>query len=393
MVDKKKIISGAYDAAFIAMGISMSSLGPTLPGLAAQTSSSLSAISILFTARGLGGLAGSFVGGRLYDRMSGHIVMAATIIAMAALTALTPFVPLLWLLAAVLFLTGALQGVLNIGGNALLVWLRGDRVGPFMLVLHFCFGLGTFLTPVIIAQFLTVEGGLYWTYLVLAVLMIPSAAVIFLPSPASPASSLTQQNFKPDRTLILLISCVFGLYSGASLSFGGWIFTYAIEMDLTTPTNAAYLTSLFWGTLTLGRLVAIPIAIRCKPQAILRADFAGALLSLMAMLLWPSSLAAVMVTSAGLGFALASIYPTTMSFAGQIMPLSGKITGIFSIGSSLLAMVIPWIIGQFFESVGPQSMTIILILDMLLALVVLSLLSRRINFTGARSLETAPSPG
>jgi FHS family Na+ dependent glucose MFS transporter 1 len=390
MVDKKKLISGAYDLSFIAMGISMASLGPTLPGLAAQTSSSLSAISILFTARGLGGLAGSFIGGRFYDQMRGHFVLAATIIGMAVMTALTPFVPLLWLLAAVLFLTGALQGVLNIGGNAMLVWLIGDRVGPFMLVLHFCFGVGTFMTPVIIAQFLTIEGGLYWTYLLLAVLMLPAAAVIFLPSPASPASSSAQNTFIPDRTLILLISCVFGLYSGASLSFGGWIFTYAIEMDLTTPTNAAYLTSLFWGSLTLGRLAAIPIAIRYRPQTILRANFIGALLSLMAMLLWPTSLAAVMITSAGLGFALASIYPTTMTFAGQIMPLSGKITGIFAIGSNLLAMLIPWIIGQFFETVGPQSMTIILIIDMLLALVVLALLSRRIKFTSRRSLSNSP---
>ena len=140
------------------------------------------------------------------------------------------------------------------------------------------------------------------------------------------------------NSLIILIALVFGCYSGASLAFGGWIFTYATEMKLANETNAAYLTSVFWGALTLGRLVAIPLSMRLKPQHILRADFAGALVSLLAMLLWPRSLAAVIVTSAGLGFALASIYPTTMAFSGQNMVLSGRITGLFSIGNSAGAM-------------------------------------------------------
>jgi hypothetical protein len=39
--------------------------------------------------------------------------------------------------------------------------------------------------------------------------------------------------------------------------------------------------------------------------------------------------------------------------------------------------VVPWIIGQFFESAGPASMTVVLLVDMLLALVVLWMLARR----------------
>jgi FHS family Na+ dependent glucose MFS transporter 1 len=368
--------TAAYYAAFAAMGISMASLGPTLPGLAEHTRSSLSAISILFTARSLGSLAGSVWGGQIYDRLRGHPIMAVMIASMAALTALTPFASTLWLLTAILFITGAVQGVLNIGGNALLVWLHGREVGPFMNGLHFCFGVGTFLTPVIIAQFVARQGGLLWTYLLLAVLILPTAALAFFPSPASPAKLQNQTAGKIDPLLIVLISLVFGCYSGASTAFGGWIFTYATKMNLANETSAAYLTAVFWGALTLGRLVAIPVAMRYKPQHILRADFAGALVSLLAMLLWPRSLAAVIVTSAGLGFALASIYPTTMSYSGQTMLLSGKVTGLFAIGNSAGAMLVPWIIGQLFESAGPQSLTTVLVVDMLLALFVLLGLAR-----------------
>ena len=57
------------------------SLGPTLPGLAEQTHTALGAISLLFTAHALGYMLGSFLGGRLYDRIPGHPVMAAMLAA------------------------------------------------------------------------------------------------------------------------------------------------------------------------------------------------------------------------------------------------------------------------------------------------------------------------
>ena len=386
---KRGVTTAAYYASFVAMGISMAALGPTLPALAANTNAGLGAISFLFTARALGGLLGSVLGGQLYDRLRGHRVMALMIVLMAVFTALTPIVPLLWLLVAVLFVTGAVQGVLNIGGNALLVWVHGNKVGPFMNGLHFFFGVGTFITPIIVAQFIARQGGLVGTYLLLAVIILPTAVLAFLPSPASPKAAQSINGGKNDVWLIVLISLVFACYNGASTAFGGLVYTYAINTNLANATNAAYLTSVFWGALTIGRLAAIPLAIRFSPRAILRADFGGALVSLLAMLIWPHSLAAVLVTSAGLGFALASIYPTTMSLSGQLMTLSGKVTGLFAIGSTAGAMIVPWVIGQYFVSAGPQSMTVVLVVDCLVALVVLGLLARR---RAAKSESSVISP-
>ena len=370
---QKLVISAAYYASFVAMGISTASLGPTLPDLAKHASVSLGAIGILFSARSLGGFLGAVIGGQIYDRMRGHQVMALMVILLAVLTALTPVVPLLWVLAAVLFLTGAVQGLLNIGGNALLVWVHGERVGPFMNGLHLFFGIGTFITPILVAQFVASQGGLLATYLLLAVIILPTAAVAFLPSPPPPHAANSQDGGKLNLRLVVLISLVFGCYTGASLAYGGWVYTYAIEMKMADATQAAYLTSVFWGALTLGRLVAIPLAMRFSPRAILRADYAGALLSLLALLFWPRSLTALIITSAGLGFALASIYPTTMALSGQLMTLSGRVTGLFSIGQSLGAMLIPWLIGLFFET-APQTMALVLVADMVLALGALAML-------------------
>src|SRR6266853_929179 len=64
--------TAGYFAAFVALGLTTGLLGPTLPGLASQTSASLSAISYLFTARSLGYVLGATGGGGLYDRRAGN---------------------------------------------------------------------------------------------------------------------------------------------------------------------------------------------------------------------------------------------------------------------------------------------------------------------------------
>jgi FHS family Na+ dependent glucose MFS transporter 1 len=242
--------------------------------------------------------------------------------------------------------------------------------------------------PVIIAQFVERQDGLIWIYLLLAVVIGVPAAVALLPSPPSPAAAQQQENSKRDPLLILLIALVFGCYQGATISYSGWIFTYVTKLDLANETDAAYLTSIYWGALTLGRLAAIPLSTRFRPIQILRADFAGALVSLLAMLVWPESLTAVIITSAGLGFALASIYPTTMTFAEKLMPISGGVVGLFAIGNYTGSMFVPWVIGLLIESAPPWSMVVVLMIDMLVALVVLAALVQRNRYLSRQNLRT-----
>ena len=136
--------SAAYFAAFVALGMFAAVLGPTLPGLVANTRTDLSRISILFAARSAGYLIGSFLGGRLYDRLPGHRVIAVGLGLMALVLFGAPTIALLPVLAAVLLLGGIAQGTVDVGGNTLLVWVQRDKVGPFMNALHFFWGIGAF---------------------------------------------------------------------------------------------------------------------------------------------------------------------------------------------------------------------------------------------------------
>ena len=50
------------------------------------------------------------------------------------------------------------MGVLDTGGNVMLIWLHGKKVGPYMQAMHFSFALGAFLSPIIIHSFLDNTG-------------------------------------------------------------------------------------------------------------------------------------------------------------------------------------------------------------------------------------------
>jgi len=378
MSQKRERLSrtAGYYAAFVALGLVGASLGPTLPGLAENTETLLSEISFLFTARSLGYLLGSFLGGRLYDRVPGHPVLAAALIIIAATMALVPLTALLWALSAILLILGVAEGVLDVGGNTLLVWTHRDKVGPFMNGLHFFFGLGAFLSPIIIAQAVLISGDITWAYWVLALLAVPVMVWLLpLPSPAAQtdptAAPIEHIDHLPSparqRVLVALIAAFFFLYVGAEIGFGGWVFTYAVEFDLSDETTAAYLTSAFWGALTLGRLLAIPVAARYRPRSILTGDLAGCFTSLGVILLWPHSLAAIWAGAVGLGLSMASIFPTTLSLAERRMTITGRITGWFFVGGSAGGMSLPWLIGQFFESIGPRMMMLTIVVDLGLA--------------------------
>jgi FHS family Na+ dependent glucose MFS transporter 1 len=371
-----------YFAAFISLGMTAASLGPTLPGLAEQTRSEISAISILFTGRSFGYMLGSLLGGRAFDRVRGHTLIAATLIIVACGMALAPVIPYLWLLALNLLILGLAEGATDVGGNTMLIWVHQRRVGPFMNALHFFFGFGAFLAPVVVAQAIKMTGGIGWAYWILAIYTIP--VVIWLarlPSPRPVHSAQTGERLPINRRFVAVIVLYFVLYVGAESSFGGWVYTYATSLGLAGPANAAYLTSLFWGAFTIGRLVSIPLAARLHPQTMLSWDLVGCLLSMAIILLFPESLLALGIGSAGLGFSMASMFPGMLVYAERQMHLSGKITGWFLVGGGLGAMFLPWMIGQLFEPLGAIAVMWIILADLMLTVVafvaVLTLAARR----------------
>lgn len=373
-------VTAAYFAAFVALGLTTALLGPTLLGLAKHTNARLSAISYLFTARSLGYVLGALRGGGLYDRRAGNSVMAVALIVMAALTMVVPFTVTLWTLLVAMLMLGTAEAILDVGANTLLARVYGEQVGPLMNALHCFFGLGALISPVIVALVVALGHDAIDTYKIIALLLLPVGVwLLLMPSPMAPAAEKVPPASASNRTLVLLIASFLFLYVGAEVGFGGWISTYAVTRKLSSSTSAAYLTSIFWGALTIGRLLGILIAKRFPHGYVLLADLAGCTLSLGIILVFSYSFGVVVVGVFSLGLCMASIFPTVLSFAGQQVKLTGQVTGRFILGASLGAMTVPLLIGQVFETLGPQVVMFVVLSAVLLAGAILIFLLRQLG--------------
>ena len=75
------------------------------------------------------------------------------------------------------------------------------------------------------------------------------------------------------------------------------------------------------------------------------------------------------------GASVATLFPLTLSFAGEVVTVTGQFTSLMFVGASLGGMLIPWLIGQFFESTGPGSAMWIMLADMVVCVGVFGLLN------------------
>jgi MFS transporter, FHS family, Na+ dependent glucose transporter 1 len=375
--------TAAYYIAFIALGLVGGMLGPILPTLQEHTRATISQISFVFSARTVGYAVGSILLGRLYDRLPGHLLLGGVLFGMAASVALAPIIPTLWLLFLVFILVGMMEGIVDVGGNTMLVWVHHPYSGPFMNGLHFFFGVGAFLAPIIISQVALVTSDSTRALWVLAVLMLPAALfVLRLRSPHNPALTQDEPAPKADTLLIVLIALLFCLFVGTETSYGGLVLTYATRLHLLDATTAAFLTSLFWGSLTVGRLLSIPIASRAQPRWILLADMLGCAASVLVVLAWPSSTTALWIGTIGFGLFQASAFPTLISYAEKRMAINAAITSYFFIGSCVGSFFVPALIGQLFDAQGPLITMVIILVCMLLNVIVFSILmgySKRVD--------------
>jgi len=340
----------------------MAIIGPTLPSLAAQTHTRLGSMGLVFLIGAAGYSLGTIIGGRVLDQVRGHPVLGIAELCAGASIFFVPTVSWFWLLLAIVSCKGFAEGFINNGGNLLLIWTHGEKVSPYLNGLHFFFGLGAVGAPFLVAQVAGAANGYRWVYWVLAAFMLlVGLRMLTLPGSPHPASHSKEGNMgitdaRKYYPLVITAALFLFFYVGAELTFGGWVYTYAVILNLASATGAAYLNSGFWLAFTLGRLISIPAATRLKPRQILTAALSGCLSFLALGILFPSSRSILWIMALGLGFCMAPIWPTGFTLAGQSINMTGRISGIVLLGDSFGTMVLPWLVGQVIGTAGPGAM-------------------------------------
>lgn len=152
-------------------------------------------------------------------------------------------------------------------------------------------------------------------------------------------------------TLICLLGLFFVCYVGLEVSFGALVTTFAVEYMDWSKSQGATVAAIFWGSLATGRGIAIFIANCCGPAVMLIIDLTfmiiGGIVLTMGVqyydkLLWLGTLV--------LGLGMSSVFPAGISWAEKYFRVTGKSTAVFVIGSAAGQMIVPSVIGYFYEN-------------------------------------------
>lgn len=340
---------------FIFLGIFTAGVGPILPEFAANTQASLAMMGGVYTCIFLGALIAQVISGPLTDKLGQRVVLAVSLLVIAAGTVGMIFARSVWGLFIITFLTGLGHGAVDLSTNVMVSRTFTEKNSSMMNLLHFFFGLGAFIGPAFVSLMLRLfDQGIITLWLVVAAMLILTLAVTRLQNPpkveAAPGISANVY-----QSLVLwLLSVVILLYVGLENGLGGWVTTFMNQTTALNLGDAALVSSGFWGALTIGRLLGAVIGSKVSQKALLTfslgtAAVMGFVFALTVGILVPSAASVLLI-----GFLTGSVYPTVMSLVTTTFPGSpGKAASVMAAMGSVGGMLIPLAQGYLQERVSP----------------------------------------
>ncbi|XP_012608526.2 sodium-dependent glucose transporter 1 [Microcebus murinus] len=372
-------------ASFLGLGMSVAILGPTFQDLATNVNRNISSLSLIFVGRAFGYLSGSVIGGVLFDLMNHFLLLGLAMLVTTVGLYLVPFCKTAVLLIVIMSVFGASIGLLDTGGNVLILALWGDKGAPHMQALHFCFALGAFLAPLLAKLALgtavpaenhtesdfhhptlnrsseadseslfgvPVDMSLLWAYAVIGTYILVVSILFFAlflkkysKREKAKASVQTFRRAKYHKALLCLLFTFFFFYVGAEVTYGSYVFSFATTHAGMRESEAAGLNSIFWGTFAACRGLAIFFATCLHPGTLIVLSNIGSLTSSLFLVLFDKSPVCLWIATAVYGASMATTFPSGVSWIEQYTTIHGKAAAFFVVGAALGEMAIPAVIG------------------------------------------------
>ncbi|NWH77849.1 MFS4B protein, partial [Piaya cayana] len=292
------------------------------------------------------------------------------------------------LLTVLMSVIGASMGILDTGGNILVLNTWGAEAGPHMQALHFSFAAGAFVAPILAKMALGGSesedfpvGGkanqsvlrsvptasaasavsvlkhhfgadFLWSYIVIGTYILLVSFIFFIlyskgSSARDKSQAASQKNTfaKYHYALIFLLFLFFFWYVGAEVTYGSYIFTYAKVFAEMKDNEAAALNSVFWGAFAACRGLAIFCAACLNPGTMILLSLIGSAVSSSCLAFFANYPASLWAGTAVYGASMATIFPSGISWVEQYTVVQGKEASLFVVGAALGEMCIPAAVG------------------------------------------------
>lgn len=339
------------------MGVVMGMTGPLVPFLRADLNLGYAQAGLLFSAQSVGSFVVLLAGGWLIHAFGKRLILLAGALAFSLGMGATALAADFWWVLVGNVLIGAGMSLLDIGISTLCIDAAQEGKGKALNLLHFFFGAGAVVGPLIALALGHLEGGWRWAFglaglgpLVLATL------VPFLKVPAAPEATAAAKFAVYRRPFLWLGAFALFVYCGVEWGVGAWFPSYWKAIPGAGGLDPAWATSAFWLTFAVGRFMVGPWADRWGFERFLTASIAATVVVVVLWLIFPHPLAAL-VWVLIFGFLIAGQYPTFVALIAQRYPeSSGQVTSFLSIFASLGTFAWPPAVGAWADARGIEAL-------------------------------------
>ncbi|KAJ3839168.1 major facilitator superfamily domain-containing protein [Lentinula raphanica] len=367
---------GALCWCFVLEGWNDGSVGPLLPVIQAYYSVGFAVVSLLFVVNCCGFVVGAAVNIWLNERLGfGKVMVLGSLFQLATYAIQSPAPPFPALVFS-FFLAGLGMSLQNAQANGFVGSLKKNKHAKLMM-LHASYGLGAFCSPLLATHFATTR---HWSYhyIISTGIAVSNTAVLCAVfrfrrqedllrqigqepneeaqtnAPTLPSNNLYRQIFNIRAVHYLAVFAF--IYVGVEVTIGGWIVTFIIRERDGGPT-AGYISSGFFGGLTLGRLGLMYVNKKVGERKVV---FLYVLLSIgLEITIWfvPSIIENAVAVSF-IGALLGPLFPILVGYGARVLPPylftggMGWITGVGTAGSAAL----PFITGILASKYGIKSL-------------------------------------
>ena len=349
----------AYLAGFLLIGLGLSVAGPALSHLRDRVHTTDGGIAWLFVGQSAGYILGSVFAGHGLDSGRGHRRWVAAMVGATCSIVLIALAPSLALLVAAFAVLGGACGLCDVSGNTLVMWSRPEGPGALLNALHLCFAIGAMVTPIIVNRSLHLTDSIWGVALPMAALTAVCAALMLPhPSPARTRLATVERSHAGGArgTQVAVICAFFFAYVAMETGFINWIHTYVEQIEYGGAATATGVTSMFGLGFTAGRVLAIWVARHVSPGWIVAGTTLLSVLSSLLFVVFDGPGPMLWVVTLLFALSVAPQYASMMAFAETHLALSGRNTSAIVASSGLGGLVMPFVVGQLFDRIGPQAL-------------------------------------
>lgn len=352
--------------AFISLGLPDGLLGVAWPSIRADFGRPHTALGLLLFCGMLGYITSSFLSGVLMAKLGVGRLLALSCLT-TGLTLLGYTLAPSWEMMALMGITSGLgAGAIDAGLNTYIAANHGEGL---MQWLHASFGVGITLGPIIMTTGLSLTEQWrvgYWivggAQLLLATCFALTTSMWSRPKATEGEEApalLTDYKTPLTQTLrergAWISASLFFIYVGLELTFGHWGYSLMTEVRQVEPETAGLWISFYWGSFTVGRVLAGLYATRLGIQRLLYISLGLALVGAL-MVGLNLSRTTDMIGMMVVGFAIAPIFAGLVSDTENRVPHAhaANTIGMQISAAGIGGMAVPSLAGFLSDNIGLQ---------------------------------------